>query len=279
MMIGKLMVISIVARSRPTSAAWASSVSSVSRTSSTVPDVFQASARSATVRSVFLRPEPPTRIGRCGWTGRGSHERVVERVGRAVVAEPLPVEQAAHQHHRLVEPVEAPAGGLAERDPERVVLALEPRAADAQDRAAARDVVEGRGELGRVARGCGTCWPRPSGRGGPAVVSGASPARTIQPSKIGCSHGPKIARRWSHVQIESQPASSAARAASRKPGQSVCWDQSWSPNRIVVTVPGCRGQSRWSWTAEARTRKLIRSWRSRTVADLAARPSSGSSAW
>ena len=41
-----------------------------------------------------------------------------------------------------------------------------------------------------------------------------------------------MAMRWSHVQIESQPASSAERAASRKPGQSVCWDQSCSPNRI-----------------------------------------------
>ena len=36
-------------------------------------------------------------------------------------------------------------------------------------------------------------------------VSGARPARTHQPSKIGCSHGPKIASRWSHVQTESQP--------------------------------------------------------------------------
>src|SRR6185369_17531060 len=52
------------------------------------------------------------------------------------------------------------------------------------------------------------------------------------PSKIGWSHGPKIASRWSHVQTESQPLASAARAESRNSGHVVCWDQSWAPNRI-----------------------------------------------
>src|SRR6476659_3476901 len=67
-------------------------------------------------------------------------------------------------------------------------------------------------------------------------VTAPSPARTLQPSKIGCSHGPKMAIRWSHVQIESQPAASAARAASRKPGQSVRCDQSCSPKRVIGTT-------------------------------------------
>ena len=35
---------------------------------------------------------------------------------------------------------------------------------------------------------------------------GPSAESTLQPSKIVCSQGPKIARRWSHVQTESQPA-------------------------------------------------------------------------
>ena len=39
---------------------------------STVPAVFHASAREATVRRVFRGPEPPTRIGSRAWTGRGS---------------------------------------------------------------------------------------------------------------------------------------------------------------------------------------------------------------
>src|SRR5262245_52065887 len=63
------------------------------------------------------------------------------------------------------------------------------------------------------------------------VVSGSRPAMSVQPSKIGWSQGPKIASRWSQVQIESQPAASAARAASRNVGQSVAWDQSWAPKR------------------------------------------------
>ena len=67
------MVFSIVAMSRPTSAQWAARMSTFARTSSSVPDVFQASARSATVRRVFFGPEPPTRIGRRAWTGLGSH--------------------------------------------------------------------------------------------------------------------------------------------------------------------------------------------------------------
>ena len=61
-------------------------------------------------------------------------------------------------------------------------------------------------------------------------VTAATPASSSQPSKIGCCHGPWIASRWSHVQIESQPAASAASADSRYSGQVVCWGQSWSPN-------------------------------------------------
>jgi hypothetical protein len=51
-----------------------------------------------------------------------------------------------------------------------------------------------------------------------------------------------MASRWSHVQTESQPDRSAARAASRKAGHVVDWDHSWSPKRIVIVV----AQSRWS---------------------------------
>ena len=62
-------------------------------------------------------------------------------------------------------------------------------------------------------------------------VRAATAPIASQPSRIGCSHGPKIAWRWSQVQTESQPASSAATAAPRNPGQSVAWLQSWAPNR------------------------------------------------
>ena len=185
------------------------------------PLVFQPSARNATVRSVLLRagPADEDRQVRLDRPRRG--QRVVERVEPALVAEPLAVEQAADQHHRPRRSDRGVRRSAREVDAVGVMLALEPGAADAQDRPAVREVVEGRRRAWRRGPGCGTCWRRPSGRGGPGEVSGASPASTLQPSKIGCSQGPKIASRWSHVQTESQPASSAARAASRKPGQSV----------------------------------------------------------
>ena len=66
------MVFSIVETSRPTAAPCSARISSRVATSSTVPDVFQASARSATVRSVFFGPDPPIRMGRCAWIGRGA---------------------------------------------------------------------------------------------------------------------------------------------------------------------------------------------------------------
>src|SRR6185295_2584039 len=67
-------------------------------------------------------------------------------------------------------------------------------------------------------------------------VIGPSAESTIQPSKIGCSHGPKIASRWSHVQTEYQPRASARSAASRKPAQSVCCDQIWRPKRVTPSA-------------------------------------------
>ena len=92
----------------------------------------------ATVRSVLRGPDPPTRIGRCGLDRPRRAQGVVERVEAALVAEPLAVEQAAHEHHRLVEPVEPLAGARAEVDAVGVVLTLEPGAADAEDGPAVR---------------------------------------------------------------------------------------------------------------------------------------------
>ena len=92
----------------------------------------------------------------------------------------------------------------------------------------------------------------------------SSPRRSAAPT----------ARRWPSGGPTSRPSpsppSSAARAASRKPGQSVCCDQSWSPKR-VIRRPGGRGRR------SARNRKLIRSWRSNRSRDRAARPPPGSS--
>src|SRR5947207_1234185 len=67
-------------------------------------------------------------------------------------------------------------------------------------------------------------------------VMAAAACRSAQPSKIGCCHGPWIARRWSQTQIESQLAASAASVASRNSGHVVRWGHSWSPN-----FTGCIG--------------------------------------
>ena len=159
---------------------------------------------------------------------------------------------------RLVEPVEPLAEAGPEVDPERLVLALEPGAADAEDGPAARDVVEGRRELGRQPRVAERVGADHQPEPDPARDRRRAPASTVQPSKIGCSHGPKIARRWSHVQTESQP---APRPRGRRRGSPA--------SRSAATRAGARTasssvsrQSRWSWTRPIGIRKLIRSWRS-----------------
>ena len=67
-------------------------------------------------------------------------------------------------------------------------------------------------------------------------VTAAVAAIVVQPSKIGCSHGPKIASRWSHVQTESQPTSSARtrRVAERWPRRLLAPQLGPEPHRSVL---------------------------------------------
>src|SRR5262249_17317642 len=74
--------------------------------------------------------------------GRRIVPDALRAVEAATGARLLLVEHPMHQLDRLVEPVEPLARALAERDPEGRVLGLEPRAADAEVGAAARNVVE-----------------------------------------------------------------------------------------------------------------------------------------
>ena len=113
--------------------------------------------RPARVPAVRPQGDDPERLARPGAADQDRQlgldrtrraQRVVHRVEAALVAEPLAVEQPAHEHDRLVEPVEPLARAAEELDAEAVVLALEPGAADAEHGPAARDVVERRGELG-----------------------------------------------------------------------------------------------------------------------------------
>ena len=100
----------------------------------------------------LARPGPADQDRQVALKRPRGEESVVERVEAALVAEPLAVEQPAHEHDRLVQPVEPLAVPGEEVDAVGVVLALEPRATDAEDGPPARQVVERRGQLGRVAR-------------------------------------------------------------------------------------------------------------------------------
>ncbi len=65
------------------------------------------------------------------------------------------------------------------------------------------------------------------------VVSDATAASDAQPSSFGSLQSPSSDSRWSSSQIESQPAASTARHASRRSGQLVRWIQNAAPNRIL----------------------------------------------
>ena len=92
------------------------------------------------------------RIGRRAWTGRGAQTRRAScRSGPSWVTR-SPSSSRRMSADRLVEPVEPLAEAGPEVEPERVVLALEPAAAEAEDEPAAGQVVDRRGELGGQAR-------------------------------------------------------------------------------------------------------------------------------
>ena len=106
------------------------------------------SATRATVRSVFVRPVPADQDRQARLHRARRADRPVEVVEAAVVRDHLPVEQAAQQAGGLVEAVEPLAEARPEVDPEGVVLAGVPAAAEPEDEAAPRDVVERRRHLG-----------------------------------------------------------------------------------------------------------------------------------
>src|SRR5512134_1904977 len=101
----------------------------------------------------LLRPRTADEDRQVGLDRARLAERIDHPVETAVVAHPLAVEEAPHQHDRLVEPVEALAeAGAPFLEAERLVLALEPGPADPEDCPSAADVVERRGELRRQPR-------------------------------------------------------------------------------------------------------------------------------
>ena len=150
--IGKLTVRSMVAGSRPTAAQCSR------RMASRVDYLLERPVRVPRVRPAgdgsqcLLRAAAADEDRQVSLQRDRAQERVVEAVEAPGVVEALAVEEAAHQPDGLVEAVQALAHARPEVDPERRVLAGEPGAADPQGRPAARHVVEGRRELGGVAR-------------------------------------------------------------------------------------------------------------------------------
>ena len=187
MTIGKLTVRSIDAGSRPTAA-------QCSREDGVAGgDLVERPGRVPRVGEPGDGPERLLRAGaadqdrQVALDGPRQDDRVVERVGRPDVVDGLAVEQPADEPDRLVEPVEPLPDAGPEVDPERVVLALEPGAADPEDRPAVADVIEGRRQLGGEARVPERVGPdhqaepdpgrqrRPRGQGQPALEDGLAP--------------------------------------------------------------------------------------------------------
>ena len=125
---------SISAGSRPSSRQCCSRIAFFSRNTSTLPNACQMSAWRATSFSVRFTPPPPIRTG-------------MSRDGRRVeLAEP-----GLDPRQRLLERGD-PRADRAELVAVLVVVLLEPAGADAEDRAAAGDVVERAVRVGEVLR-------------------------------------------------------------------------------------------------------------------------------
>ena len=97
----------------------------------------------------LLAPRPPDqdrkpRLDRAG-LAHGIDHPVEATLMRDLFARQEPLDQA----DRLLEAIQPFAEARAEVEPERLVLTLEPAAAEAEDQPAPRQVVEGRRELGR----------------------------------------------------------------------------------------------------------------------------------
>src|SRR4051812_17719568 len=96
----------------------------------------------------LLRAGAPHQDREMGLDGARLAERVLEPVEAALVRDSLAVEEPAEEHDGLVQAVEARPDARAELlEPERLVLAVEPRATDPEHRPSPAQVVDGRGDL------------------------------------------------------------------------------------------------------------------------------------
>ena len=129
-----------------------------------------------------------------------------------------------------------------ELDPERVVLAFEPRSADAEDRPAVRDVVEGRDDLRDEARVAERVRPDHQAEADPGrqrAERGQHAVALEQGLLPRPEDGHQVVPRPDRI-----PAGGIGRDGGvAEPGPVGCWPQSWSPNRVgeVVVVGGVDG--------------------------------------
>ena len=117
--------------------------------------------------------------------GRRGEAQAVGPVPRARVRDLLTVQQRAHDLERLLQPVEAVAEAPSELDAVRRVLALVPSPAEAQDRPAAADVVDGRDRLGDEAR-----VPEGDGAHEQAEPDATGHRRPGSEARVPLEHGP-----------------------------------------------------------------------------------------
>ena len=168
---------------------------------------------------------------RAGQDSFGACQATLERTRIA-----LAVPRLMGHLERVLEQPKA-VGQLREGDAQRVRLLDVPGGADAEPGAAAGEHVKGGRRLDPKLRARGRGRHRPSVRAAPGVVLAAMKPSAVMPSSIGSSISPtlRIWKRWSMTQIESKPASSAARQmrarvgpmASSPPGQ--VKDEIWRP--------------------------------------------------
>ena len=134
----------------------------------------------------------------------------------------------------LIQAIQPLAEAGPEVEPERLVLALEPAGAEAEDGATS--------SAGRASSpawpsgpGCGTCWPRPGAPAGPARQ--LRPGGQGQPaSSFAAVQSPSSASRWSSAQRRVEAGRLGPPCDVARAGHVVRLTQKAAPNLIVSSI-------------------------------------------
>ena len=147
----------------------------------------------ATSLSVTCSPPPPMQDRQVRLDGRRDVARRPARgsAGRVAVGS-LAVEHPAHDRQRLAQPAQPLREAVAELEPERLVLLLEPRPADPEDRPPAARCGRASSPSSPSAPARGTCSRRPSARSGSASSPGPRPRASASPRRSARRCSPTI---------------------------------------------------------------------------------------